>query len=198
MIVSTEHLTDELLQRHYDGELDDADIERVSAHLAGCETCMEREAVLDRLHALITMSAEDRANEMSFDGMFERIEAGIAAGKHGQTQAKTQAQAQAAPSFAKVVSLASYRRVVPAVAAFAVAAAVLLMVTVKPMDKGRVGATPEAPEAEQPEARTTAEANVAPGRSEVLQVDFGSNAGTVFDIAMADGSSTPVVWINDE
>jgi hypothetical protein len=34
--------------------------------------------------------------------------------------------------------------------------------------------------------------------SEIVHVDFGGNAGTVFDIAFADGSSTPVVWINDE
>jgi hypothetical protein len=31
-----------------------------------------------------------------------------------------------------------------------------------------------------------------------VQVDFGSNTGTVFEIALADGASTPVVWINDE
>jgi hypothetical protein len=34
--------------------------------------------------------------------------------------------------------------------------------------------------------------------SEVVQVDFGSNTGTVFEIALADGASTPVVWINEE
>jgi hypothetical protein len=154
-----------LLQRHHDGELDDADIERVGTHLASCAACTKREAVLDRLHTLITMSSEDRASDVSLDGMFERIEAGIAAQER---------QEAAGTSPAKVVSLASYRRVVPAVAAFAVAAAVLLMVTVKQTNKGRVGATPDAPEAERSESKT-AEVNVAPGRSEVLQVDFGSN-----------------------
>jgi hypothetical protein len=34
--------------------------------------------------------------------------------------------------------------------------------------------------------------------SEVVQVDFGSNTGTVFEIALADGASTPVVWINED
>lgn len=34
--------------------------------------------------------------------------------------------------------------------------------------------------------------------SEVVQVDFGASSGTVFEIALADGASTPVVWINDE
>ncbi len=194
MNVSIEHLTDEQLQRHYDGELEDADIGRVHAHLERCDSCKERVAVLERLHSLITMSAEDRANEASkdvpFDGMFARIEAGIAADAAAGDRSEK--------AGAKVVSLASYRRVVPAVAAFAAAAAVLLMVTVKPSDRGRVGATPEAPESDDQVQRGAPEAVVVPGRSEILQVDFGSNAGTVFDIAMADGSSTPVVWINDE
>ena len=34
--------------------------------------------------------------------------------------------------------------------------------------------------------------------SEVEQVDFGGKPGTVFEIALADGVSTPVVWINDD
>jgi hypothetical protein len=38
----------------------------------------------------------------------------------------------------------------------------------------------------------------ATGSSEIVQVDFGGNAGTVFEIALADGVSTPVVWINDD
>ena len=193
MIVSTEHLTDELLQRHYDGELEYADIGRVHAHLEACADCKERVAVLERLHSLITMNANDRANEVSFDGMFERIEAGIAQGDAPQAT-----QDGPATTGGKVISLASYRRVVPAVAAFAAAAAVLLMVTVKPSDRGRVGATPEAPEAGSQARSGAPEAAVEHRSSEVLKVDFGGNTGTVFEIAMADGSSTQVVWINDE
>jgi hypothetical protein len=34
--------------------------------------------------------------------------------------------------------------------------------------------------------------------SEITHVDFGPNAGAVFDIAYDDGSSTPVVWIDDD
>ena len=35
-------------------------------------------------------------------------------------------------------------------------------------------------------------------RSEITHVDFGPNAGAIFDIAYDDGSSTPVVWIDDD
>jgi hypothetical protein len=31
-----------------------------------------------------------------------------------------------------------------------------------------------------------------------VKVEFGSNAGTVFDIPMSDGSAIPVVWIDDD
>jgi hypothetical protein len=37
-----------------------------------------------------------------------------------------------------------------------------------------------------------------PPNSEISQVDFGNSNGTVFEIALADGVSTPVVWINDD
>jgi hypothetical protein len=37
-----------------------------------------------------------------------------------------------------------------------------------------------------------------PPNSEISQLDFGESNGTVFEIALADGISTPVVWINDE
>jgi hypothetical protein len=56
------------------------------------------------------------------------------------------------------------------------------------------GATPA------PTARTAPppKPKVMLANSEVVQVDFGDNAGTVFEIALAEGVSTPVVWINDE
>ena len=36
------------------------------------------------------------------------------------------------------------------------------------------------------------------GNTHKVEVDFGQNAGTVFEIALENGSSTPVVWINDD
>jgi hypothetical protein len=38
----------------------------------------------------------------------------------------------------------------------------------------------------------------AAANSEVSQVDFGQNTGTVFEVPVDDDVSTPVVWINDE
>lgn len=187
--MTTEHLTDESLQRHFDAELEAGERAHAHAHMAACSDCARRFDALLRLHRLLSMAAEHNAADVSFDGMFERIEAGIAGAQDARAADKRPA---------RVVTLANYRRIMPAFAAVAVAAAVLLMVavprTAERDDKGRVGATPD----RESEGAATPAAHAAAGRSEIVQVDFGGNAGTVFEIALADGSSTPVVWINDE
>jgi hypothetical protein len=52
--------------------------------------------------------------------------------------------------------------------------------------------------AQGPDEAVPEEPTDGPAASEIVQVDFGSNTGTVFEIALADGASTPVIWINDE
>ena len=34
--------------------------------------------------------------------------------------------------------------------------------------------------------------------SEIVQADFGVNTGTIFEVALAEGESTQVVWINED
>jgi len=74
--------------------------------------------------------------------------------------------------------------------ALAVAAAVLLMVA-------RPDSTPmDETYGEDPDGQFAALERTS--HSEITHVDFGLNAGAVFDIAYDDGSSTPVVWIDDD
>ena len=47
-----------------------------------------------------------------------------------------------------------------------------------------------------PEPQPAMHASMIP--TEIVAIDFGSNTGTVFQIDVADGVSTAVVWINDE
>src|SRR5688500_9011183 len=61
----------------------------------------------------------------------------------------------------------------------------------RPRPSGGIVEEPREPKREK---MMIAESNA----SEVVRVDFGSNTGTVFEIALADGASTPVVWINEE
>jgi len=96
------------------------------------------------------------------------------------TTANVPARARVAP----VHRLRHINRAAPALGAIALAAGVLLMVN--HLGNG----SPDNLNEETYEA--------AEGHSEVVQVDFGYNAGTVFDISLSDGSSIPVVWIDDD
>jgi anti-sigma factor RsiW len=180
------HLEEETLQRYFDGELTDGSGAEVEQHLESCEQCRARRQSLERLHELINVAAEDLAAEVDFDAVYERVTRGVA---------------EPQPA-AEVVSLGSWRdRLrasrpqvwVPLAAAAAVAFAVI----------GNFAAPHEREVARPrpaPKPRVmVAEANVAgQASSEVVQVDFGQNTGTVFEVPVSDDVSTPVVWINDE
>jgi anti-sigma factor RsiW len=175
--MSVEHISDDLLQRHFDGELDPAEQAQSREHLADCAECNARLRSLQRMQQLIRMAAEDAVGEADWHGMFARIEQAtqlpeVAVHKPAAQAARTRWFRGATMS---------------AVGAFAVAASVLLMVYRQ---------DPEASQLQQD--GEGGELAVLESRSEITHVDFGGNAGTVFDIAFADGSSTPVVWINDD
>lgn len=190
--MQTSHLDDELLQRHFDGDLIGDDAARAEAHVQGCAQCKAKLAGLSQLSKLITLGTQDSAQAADLSGLFERIERGIAADEGG----------------ARVVPIArakkrSFGATSALFAGLAAAAAVVLMVY-RPGGSGpsidsAVPADAPAPSAPPPQPiAPTAATGPAPASSEVVQVDFGANAGTVFDIALSDGSSTPVIWINDE
>jgi anti-sigma factor RsiW len=175
--MSVEHVSDDLLQRHFDGELEPAEQAQASEHLSGCAQCQARLRSLERMQQLIRMAAEDAASRADWHGMYARIEQATQLPE--QVVQKPAAQAARARWFRGAT--------MSAVGAFAVAAAALLMVY------------RQEPETTQRQDDGAGESlAVLAARSEITHVDFGGNAGTVFDIAFADGSSTPVVWINDE
>jgi anti-sigma factor RsiW len=197
--VNQGHLEDELLQRHFDGDLRPGRAAEVNQHLEGCPKCSERHRALVALHGMVELAAEQSARGVDFDALYARIEHGI--------------REQHIPSLTERLvvwwrDLAEQRPGqvwVPAGAAL-VAAVVLLMVfrgepaphptaqleqarqhDDEPIDDDDLAAAPA------PQGAASTESS-----SEVVQVDFGSSAGTVFEIALADGKSTPVVWINDD
>ncbi|HEX7478198.1 MAG TPA: hypothetical protein VF331_10355 [Polyangiales bacterium] len=191
MTVTTEHLNDELLQRHFDGDLDRDAADAARAHLAACEPCEARRRGLERLHMLLGTANDEAQQEADFAGLYDRIERGITTTNASATD----------PGAGEVVELATRRRPRPVVAyvltAAAAAAAVVIMVFRPGSNDGArrpesVTGTDAQPQATAPQAAP------GPGRSEVVNVDFGTSTGTVFEISLADGTSTPVVWINDE
>src|SRR5688572_15770614 len=129
---------------------------------------------------MVAFAAEDSARGVDFEALYGRIERGI--------------REQRTPSLSERLSvwwrdLAEQKPGqvwVPAAAALA--AAVVLVVVYR--------GEPERPTARRPAPKPKVAVAAAAINSEIVQVDFGSNAGTVFEIALADGQSTPVVWIN--
>ena len=197
--MSTEHVQEESLHMHFDGELAPSETASVQRHLATCADCTKRLNSLQRLREMITMSSEAVASQVDFDAMFGRVEQGT----------------KAAPSPSLLDRLTLWvteslehnpLRVWAPAGGFALAAAALIFVLGKSNDAGTDGDLEASkhgglqPDVDrnnlpkEPMAIATNESNA----SEVVQVDFGSNTGTVFEIALADGASTPVVWINDE
>jgi anti-sigma factor RsiW len=172
-----EHPNQEALQRYFDGELPAAELPALQAHLATCAECKAQIAALTRLRALVTMAVADGGQQADFERMFANVERGIAAGARPVVKA------------APVTNLLFHKlgrlsNAVPALGAVALAAAVMLMLY-----------RPDAPQSGSDEPY---EVQAAEGHSEIVEVDFGSNAGTVFDISLSDGSSSPVVWIDDD
>ncbi len=195
------HLTEEVLQQLHDGELG-ADQDAARQHVQGCAECRKQLEQLEKLHDLINLAAEDMSSEVDFDALYGRITEGVS--DRGQAAGQ-------------VVSLQSWRERFRTSGAhvwlpMAVAAAVVIGVIAEIASPGGGDDEPQAdrrrakktimvaapgktaqlpglaPPSEQPE----------PPNSEISQVDFGESNGTVFEIALADGISTPVVWINDE
>src|SRR5262245_8693560 len=74
--MSVEHVSDELLQRHFDGELEPAEEPVVRVHLDGCVECAGKLRSLERMQGFIRMAAqrEDAAANADWEGMFARIE----------------------------------------------------------------------------------------------------------------------------
>jgi len=197
------HPSHDLLQRHHDGDLtgptgDAALAAELQAHVDACEICQTELASLGRLGGLLRSSAKTdllgyaEGVEPDFTRMFAEIQKGIAE-----------------PAAANVVPLrptgklgggarggGSSRwlyRGAPALGAFALAAAAMLMVFRSDT------LPPPAPGGGEGEGQAQAPEVVASvNRSEILKVEFGSNAGQVFDIPLSDGSSIPVVWIDDD
>jgi hypothetical protein len=194
--VNAPHVEEELLQRYFDGDLQGAPADSVSQHIATCEDCQKRHLALGELHKLILMSAETAALDIDFERAFANIERGT--------------RERPAPSLIERLSV-WWRDLVeqrpeqlwaPALGAAMAVGLLMFVLRDGGTDDQPIAAVPPPP---PPAPTVVAEAPppvpeppiVLAANTEVEQVDFGGHAGTVYEIALADGKSTPVVWIND-
>lgn len=185
-----EPVEDELLQRYFDGELEPTAAAQIAQQLERDAATRDRLRTLTALRGAIGNAIEDETRGVDFNALFARIEQGV-------HQQPTPTVAEHAWWRERIEQRpAKAMRWMPAMGAFAAAAVVLLAVLrglslphgddVQGAASGKQSGTQQ----------SGAPAPSTPG-SEVVQVDFGSSGGTVFEIALDDGNSTPVVWIND-
>jgi anti-sigma factor RsiW len=190
-------LDEETLNLHFDGELAASHASGAQRHLEACAECEKRLAALERLRELVVLSAETAAEGVDFDRMFGQVERDLSA----------QPQLSWLERMKTLLSeLVEHRPMQVFVPATGVAlAAAWLVFSGSP--EGNPASAPVASDRSAPQAaRGERDPGVERERmmlaekldSEVVQVDFGENSGTVFEIALAGGASTPVVWINDE
>jgi anti-sigma factor RsiW len=185
-VVNDEHVEEESLQRYFDRELEAPRAEQVARHLEACPHCAERRTALAGLRQAIAVAVTERGHELDSEALFARIEQGI--------------RERPAPGLAERLSVRwrdspeqRTRQIwIPAAGTLAAAAALLLFLRGAPQ-QGAQGVVPG-----QDELGQGATARIAVPNSEVEQVDFGGKAGTVFEVALTEGVSTSVVWINDD
>ncbi len=160
----------EQLQRLFDGELSTQEAAEVQRELESSPQATTELQQLAQIRSAMQEAATEWASQVDSDALFGSIERELD-------------RAQSAPAL-KVISGGGAKRVYQGLGfGLAAAAAILLAVFTWP-ESGSI--RPDAP------------AVAVTRGSEVLEVDFGTNTGTVFEVKGAVGQPLAVVWIDDE
>ncbi len=192
----TAPLADDKLQQYFDGELPEEEMSEVRAILEESEETQARLDALGRIHDFVVLAAEADAEDLDSDAMFETISVGTKTGQSLYLIKGGEVPSRKPPKAAE-----AWRVAVPIVAV-AIAAAVLFAIIGPGQNDDQVAddqtdQVPESPELiiEEEQAMVHVE---PPHGSEVVEVDFGENTGTVFAVEGEVGEPIAVVWISDE
>jgi anti-sigma factor RsiW len=165
---------EERLQMFFDGELAPDEEAAVRRRLESSPELLGQLREWERLRAAMQSVSTEWTGAIDSDALFARIEVEIQAPSSSTQPVRVQ------PPALRVVPGRLERRLWGAVATgLAAAAAIFLAVMTWP--------------GKQPSDGTP----VARG-SEVVEVDFGANTGTIFEVEGGAGESLAVVWIDDE
>lgn len=168
---------DQKLQMFFDGELPAEEEAALRRSLESTPEGMAQIREWAQIREAMQTASTDWSGQIDSDSLFARIEAEVSAPVIPIEPAR-----QARPPLHSVPG-GRERRVWGAVATgFAAAAAIFLTVMAWP-------------ETHQDPSGVTAEARTR--GSEVLEVDFGTNTGTIFEVEGGAGESLAVVWIDD-
>lgn len=166
--------TDEKLQMLFDGELAPDEEAALRRSLEDSPESMAQLREWEELREAMRTTSGEWAGAIDSDALFARIEAELEAPEAPVVPIEPEAPVL------RMVPGGRERRIWGVVAGgLAAAAAIFLAVMTWPG-----GSTPS----DLPIARG----------SEVLEVDFGSNTGTIFEVEGGAGETLAVVWIDDE
>jgi anti-sigma factor RsiW len=169
---------DQKLQMFFDGELPPEEEAAVRRSLESTPEGMAQIREWAQIREAMQTASADWSGEIDSESLFARIEAEVSAPVISIEPARGQTP------LLRSVPGGRERRVWGAVATgFAAAAAIFLTVVAWP-------------ESHQDANGVTAGARTR--GSEVLEVDFGANTGTIFEVEGGAGESLAVVWIDDE
>lgn len=183
--MSTPELRDDTLQQYFDGELSPAEADEVRAALEKNADARARLAELGRLSNLVRLAAEDLGSGVDANDLFARVQRGIES-THGL---------RVVAGGGRRHGLEGWRIAVPIVGL--AAAAAILFALFRPTDEAAPVVEVEdvdIVEVDEPSMLIVE----APQGTEVEEVDFGNNTGTIFAVEGDAGEPIAVVWINDD
>jgi hypothetical protein len=196
----TAPLADDKLQQYFDGELPEEEMSEVRAILDESEETQARLDALSRLHDFVNLAAETDAEDLDADAMFETISVGVKTGQSLYLIKGGEVESRKPPKAGE-----PWRFVAPVVAV-AIAAAVLFAI-IGPgqgnddddVAERQTEEVEEGPTVIIEEEHSEPMVHVEPPHgTEVVEVDFGDNTGTVFAVEGEVGEPIAVVWISDE
>ncbi len=167
---------EERLQRFFDGELGPEEEEALRRELEGSPELAAELAEMEAMREAVRGAARERLMSLDSDALFARIEKELA-------EPTPKSDATEKPALKLVAKAAKPRHGRGIAIGLAAAAAVLLVVLARP--------------ANGPPSVIDYGVPTTQG-SEIVEIDFGSNTGTVFAVEGQAGRPVAVVWINDE
>lgn len=191
-------LDDDRLQRFFDDELDEHEAREVRLALESSPEEQARIEQLERLSNLVQLAAEEAPRSYDRDELFASIAKGLdePQGSAGglrviEGEGRSPQRGSAGKGRARATGAI--------VGGLALAAAVALAVLGPWGAEGPDGAPTARTKAPEESREAYAEAReTAPQGSEVVEVDFGGNTGTVFEVEGDSGEPIAVVWIDDQ
>jgi anti-sigma factor RsiW len=177
-------LTDELIERYYDGELSPKKAKWVEKQLAESPEHQARLEKMSRMSGLLHLMEKESLADVSFAGFEQRVKAGI--------------RSQQKPGFAErarvwLGEFFEHKQVVWIPSAVVVTAVLAVMIALPFMT-----AAPPSPDKGVRENEIWAASDtsrVEPPSSAIVSVNFGKATGKQYDVPNAKGGTVGVVWI---